>query len=228
MKKIAIITATEQEFCEIKNKFTNSTQHILSDLIYYSGMVNSKEYIVIKSGIGKVNAARVTQLIIDKFDIEYIINVGVAGSLNDELEIGDIVIAKELVQHDFDTTAFGDEKGFITGSGKMFASDLKLVEKYINNSLTYKNDYKIFTGIIASGDIFCTEKTMKEKIHSKFNADCVEMEGAAIAQVCTLNKVPFVVIRAISDKPNGTNQLDYNEFASLAAKRCADLVFPLK
>lgn len=228
MKKIAIITATEQEFYEMKNKFSNPTQHTLSDLIYYSGMVNSKEYIVIKSGIGKVNAARVTQLIIDKFDIEYIINVGVAGSLNDELEIGDIVIAKELVQHDFDTTAFGDEKGFITGSGKMFASDLKLVEKYINNSLTYKNDYKIFTGIIASGDIFCTEKTMKEKIHSKFNADCVEMEGAAIAQVCTLNKVPFVVIRAISDKPNGTNQLDYNEFASLAAKRCADLVFPLK
>lgn len=224
MKKIAIITATEQEFNTMKNKFTNATQHTLSDLIYYSGTLNSKEYIVIKSGIGKVNAARVTQLIIDKLDIEYIVNVGVAGSLNDELEIGDIVIAKELVQHDFDTTAFGDEKGFITGSGKIFSSDLKLVEKYKNNILKYKDDYKIFIGIIASGDIFCTEKSMKEKIHSKFNADCVEMEGAAIAQVCTLNKVPFVVIRAISDKPNGKNQMDYNEFASLAAKRCADLV----
>ncbi len=224
MNKIAIITATEQEFHEIRNKFNEVKEDRLKDLIYYSGELNNKEYIVIKCGIGKVNAARVTQMIIDKFELDYIINVGVAGSLNDNLEIGDIVIGKELVQHDFDTTAFGDEKGYITGVGKTFESDALLVEKYRNYTLENNQEYKAIVGIIASGDIFLTENSMKEKIRNKFGADCVEMEGAAIAQVCILNQVPFIVIRSISDKPNGNNQMEYNEFVDMASKRVADLV----
>lgn len=227
MNKIAIITATEQEFLAIRNKFNEVKEDKLKDLTYYSGKLNEKEYIVIKCGIGKVNAARVTQMIIDKFEVDYIINVGVAGSLNDNLEIGDIVIGKELVQHDFDTTAFGDEKGYITGAGKIFKSDEALVEKYNNYVLENNQNYKAIVGTIASGDIFLTEKAMKEKIRSKFNADCVEMEGAAIAQVCTLNRVPFIVIRSISDKPNGNNQIDYNEFVDMAAKRVAELVLKI-
>lgn len=227
MSKIAIITATEQEFLAIRNKFNEVKEDKLKDLIYYSGELNEKEYIVIKCGIGKVNAARVTQMIIDKFEVDYMINVGVAGSLNDNLEIGDIVIGKELVQHDFDTTAFGDEKGYITGAGKIFKSDEALVEKYNNYVLENNQNYKAIVGTIASGDIFLTEKAMKEKIRSKFNADCVEMEGAAIAQVCTLNRVPFIVIRSISDKPNGNNQIDYNEFVDMAAKRVAELVLKI-
>lgn len=227
MNKIAIITATEQEFLAIRNKFNEVKEDRLKDLIYYSGELNNKEYIVIKCGIGKVNAARVTQMIIDKFEVNYIINVGVAGSLNDNLEIGDIVIGKDLIQHDFDTTAFGDEKGYITGVGKIFKSDEALVEKYRNYVLENNQDYKAIVGTIASGDIFLTENAMKEKIRSKFNADCVEMEGAAIAQVSMLNKVPFIVIRSISDKPNGSNQIDYNEFVDMAAKRVAELVLKI-
>lgn len=223
-KKIAIIAAMDQELVAIKEKFVDIKEKELKDLKYYEGRRNNKEYILIKSGIGKVNAARVTQMLIDTFDIEYIINVGTAGSLNDNLEIGNIVIGKELVQHDFDTTAFGDEKGYITGTGKIFKSNNSLVEKYKNYALKDKQEYNILVGTIASGDIFCTEKWMKEKIRNKFNADCVEMEGAAIAQICTLNKVPFIVIRSISDKPNGENHIDFNKFIDMASKRCADLV----
>jgi len=224
IKKIAIIVAVDQELAAMKQKLEKIEEKKLRDLTYYEGSINGKEYIVIKSGIGKVNAARTTQMLIDTFELEHIVNIGSAGSLNDELEIGDIVIGKELVQHDFDTTAFGDEKGYITGAGKIFKSDEKLVEKYKSYVMENKLDYKAKAGTIASGDIFLTEKIMKEKIRSKFGADCVEMEGAAIAQICALNKVPFIVIRSISDKPNGSNQMDYEQFADLASKRCADLI----
>ena len=225
MKKIAIIAAMDQELAAIKQKFDDVEEKSLNDLVYYLGKLNQKEYILIKSGIGKVNAARVTQVLIDKFDIEYIINVGTAGSLNDKLEIGDIIIGKELVQHDFDTTAFGDEKGYITGTGKIFKSDSRLIDMYKNYISEKRLEYNTIIGTIASGDIFCTEKWMKDKIHAKFNADCVEMEGAAVAQICTLNRVPFIVIRSISDKPNGENHIDFNRFIDIASRRCAELVF---
>jgi len=224
ISKIAVIVAVDQELEAIKHKFEKIEEKKLRDLTYYEGSINGKEYIIIKSGIGKVNAARTTQMLIDRFDLECIVNIGSAGSLNDDLEIGDIVIGKELVQHDFDTTAFGDEKGYITGAGKIFRSNEDLIEKYKKYMQENNLNYKAKVGTIASGDIFLTEKAMKEKIKSKFGADCVEMEGAAIAQICSLNKVPFIVIRSISDKPNGSNQMDYNKFADLASKRCADLI----
>ena len=224
VSKIAIIVAVDQELAAMKQKLDKIEEKKLRDLTYYEGTINNKEYILIKSGIGKVNAARTTQMLIDTFELDYIINIGSAGSLNDDLDIGDIVIGEELVQHDFDTTAFGDEKGYITGAGKIFKSNEVLVQKYKEYSLENDLNYKIIAGTIASGDIFLTEKNMKEKIRSKFGADCVEMEGAAIAQICMLNKVPFIVIRSISDKPNGSNQMDYNKFADMASKRCAELI----
>ena len=213
MKKIVIIAAMDEELEAIQNKFENVEEKKLKDLVYYEGQAKGKEYVLTKCGVGKVNSARVTQMLIDNFDIEYIMNVGIAGSLNDELEIGDIVIGKKLVQHDFDITAFGHEKGYITDTGMIFESDDNLTK-----------EYKKPVGTIASGDIFCNQVSMKEKIRTKFNADCVEMEGAAIAQVCTLNKVPFIVIRSISDKPNGRNHIDIEKFTKMASKRCADLV----
>lgn len=225
MKKIAIIAAMEQELTAIKNKFTKTEEKYLRDLKYYIGELNNKEYILIKSGIGKVNAARVTQMLIDKFELEYLINVGTAGALNENLEIGDIVIGENLVQHDFDTTAFGDEKGYITGTGKIFKSDITLISKYKEYLQENLKKCNVIIGTIASGDIFCTEQWMKKKIHSKFNADCVEMEGAAIAQICQLNNIPFIVIRSISDKPNGKNHIDFNEFIEMASQRCADIIW---
>ena len=172
-----------------------------------------------------MNAARVTQILIDTFNIKSVINVGSAGALNPFLNIGDIVIAEKLVQHDFDITAFDHDKGYITGVGDYIYSNIELIEKFKNaaNNLKEK-DYKIKTGIIATGDIFCTDIEMKNKIYSKFDADCVEMEGAAIAQVCYLDKIPFIVIRSISDSPNGNNEIDFDKFVELASKRCANIL----
>ena len=161
-----------------------------------------------------------TQILIDNFGIDAIINVGSAGAANDELEIGDIVIGNKLVQHDFDITAFGHPKGHISNVGQFVESDKLLIEKMEQIISSLQNDE--FT--IASGDIFCTELKMKEKIRNKFRADAIEMEGAAIAQVCKLDNKPFIVIRSISDKPNGNNNITFEEFLEKASKRCAKII----
>jgi len=184
-------------------------------------MISNKEYILVRAGIGKVNAARTTQILIDKFDIEYIINLGSAGGLNDKLSIGDIVIGEKIVQHDFDVTAFGREKGFIPETGKFFESDIKLLNIFENINL---DDAKILKGTIASGDIFYTSNELKQSIRKEFNADCVEIEGAAIAQVCYLNNIPFIFLRSISYIPNGNNPIDFHEYLKLASKNCAKIL----
>ena len=165
-----------------------------------------------EAGVGKVNAARTTQILIDNFKIDAIINVGSAASAKDDLDIGDIVIGKELVQHDFDITAFGHPKGYISNVGKYIESDKELVEKVERTINELKdNEFKIKIGTIASGDIFCTDLSMKNKIRDKFDADAIEMEGAAIAQVCELDKVQFVIIRGISDSQNGNNKVTFEK-----------------
>lgn len=225
MNKIGIIVAMQEELEEILNIMTDKKQKEIYNIQYIEGKIQNSEVIIVKSGVGKVNAARTTQILIDKLDVKSIINVGAAGALNPLLNIGDIVIAEKLIQHDFDITAFEHDKGYITGVGDYIYSDNELVKKIQNiaNNLENKT-YKITTGVVASGDIFCTEVAMKNKIYSKFNAECVEMEGAAIAQVCYLDKIPFVVLRSISDSPNGDNAIVFDEFVKLASKRCADIL----
>lgn len=218
---IGIITATIEEFEAIKNIMNQIEEIKHYDLIFYKGKINSKNIVLVKCGVGKVNAARTTQILTDKFNVKSIINVGSAGGLNNNLEIGDIVIGKELVQHDFDITPFGHEKGYITDTGRFFKCDEKLINTFKNVKI---QGIKVITGIIASGDIFCTDAHMKEKIKEKFNADCCEMEGAVIAQVCYLNRVPFLVIRSISDVPNGKNHIDFDKFIKLASKNCAQII----
>lgn len=225
MDKVGIIVAMEEEQEEILKIMSNTEEKDVYELIFKIGQIGKTKVIVAKCGVGKVNAARVTQILIDKFNVKYIINVGAAGALNPFLNIGDIVIGEKLIQHDFDITAFDHDKGYITGVGDYIYSDTSLVEKFKNTAkLLVNNDYKIVNGIIATGDIFCTDISMKNKIFSKFKADCVEMEGAAIAQVCYLDKIPFIVIRSISDSPNGKNEIDFNEFVQLASKRCAKII----
>ena len=141
------------------------------------------------------------------------------------LNIGDVVIADKLIQHDFDITAFGHSKGYITGVGDFIQTDENLRNKLEKLNYNNKdNKYKIKSGIIASGDIFCTDIEMKNKIYTKFDADCVEMEGAAIAQVCYLNEIPFIVMRSISDSPNGKNAITFDKFLKDASKRIANLL----
>ena len=218
---IGIIVATIEELEAVKEIMSELEKETIYDLDFYKGRINSNNYILVKCGVGKVNAARTTQILTDSFSLQYIVNVGVAGGLSSNLQIGDIVIGEKLVQHDFDITAFGHEKGYITDTGKIFKSDKVLVEKFRKIKI---DDIKIITGTIASGDIFVQDIKMKEKIRAKFNCDCVEMEGAAIGQVCFLNKVPFVVVRSISDIPNGNNYMEYQEFVKLAAKNCAKVI----
>ena len=162
---------------------------------------------------------------LDHFKIDYVINIGVGGSLNSLLDIGDVVIAKKVVQHDFDITAFGHSKGYITGVGAFIESDAELLEEFseVLENMPEKT-YKAKVGIIATGDIFCTESWMKDKIRAKFDADVVDMECAAIGQVCYLNEKPFIAIRSISDTPNGDNVKIYDNNIKFASKRCANVL----
>ena len=225
MNKIGIIVAMEEELEAVLNIMNNIEQKEIYGVNVQIGKIEQKEVVVVKSGVGKVNAARVTQILIDKLNVKSIINIGSAGALNPFLNIGDIIIGEKLIQHDFDITAFDHDKGYITGVGDYIYSNIELIEKFkkVANNLKEKN-YKIKTGIIATGDIFCTDSEMKNKIYSKFDADCVEMEGAAIAQVCYLDKIPFIVIRSISDSPNGNNEIDFDKYVELASKRCANIL----
>ena len=215
----------QEEFEEIQNIMKNCDEKRIKEISFITGKIEGQNCVIVQSGIGKVNSARVTQMMIDNFDIEYIMNLGSAGALNPMLKIGDIVIGDELVQHDFDITAFGHAKGYITGVGDRVYSDKYLIEKFENaiENLEDRN-YEIKTGTIASGDVFCTEIEMKNQIYANFKADCVEMEGAAIAQVSYLNNVPFIVIRSISDTPNGNNAITFDQFVELASKRCARIL----
>lgn len=225
MNTIGIIAAMQEEMNEIKKIMNNVQEKNIYELKFYEGTINNKNIVLVESGVGKVNAARTTQVLIDNYKIDAVINVGSAGSANQELQIGDIVIGKTLVQHDFDITAFGHPKGYISNVGEKIKSDenlIKSMEQTIEN--LQNKEFKIKMGTIASGDIFCTEPKMKEKIRDKFNADAIEMEGAAIAQVCKLDNVPVLVIRSISDSPNGNNNITFEQYLETASKRCAEIL----
>ncbi len=225
MKKIGIIVAMEEEKEAVLNIMEEKEIKDIYESQFVQGKINNTKCILVRCGVGKVNAARTTQLLIDNFDVDCVINVGSAGAINSFLNIGDVVIGKHVVQHDFDITAFGHSKGYITGIGDYIQCDETLVKKFtetINNFA--KRDYNIKLGVVATGDIFCTEPWMKDKINAKFNADVVDMECAAIAQVCYLDSIPFIVIRSVSDTPNKKNASTFEENLELASKRSANIL----
>lgn len=225
MKKIGIVAAMQEEFEEIENKMKDIEAMRIRDLTFLMGKIGDYECVLVQSGVGKVHAARTTQIMIDNFELESIINVGVAGSVNDTLNIGDVVIGKYVVQHDFDITAFGHSKGYIPGVGNNIICDGQMISRFneiMENIVERK--YKIKLGVVATGDIFCTDITMKDKIRANFDADVVDMECAAIAQVAYLNNIPFAVIRSVSDTPNGENEADFEQNLDLASKRCANIL----
>ena len=225
MKNYGIIAAMQEEMQEIQKIMKNIQKIEIYGLNFIKGEINDKLVVLVEAGVGKVNATRTAQLLIDKFDIDVVINIGSAGSANDKLNIGDIVIGKKLVQHDFDITAFGHPKGYISNVGQYLESDTQLMKKMEKAIKDLENiDFKILVGTIASGDIFCTNIKMKEKIRNKFEADAIEMEGAAIAQVCKLDDIPFIVIRGISDSPNGNNEITFEQYLEKASKRCAQII----
>ncbi len=226
MKKVGIICAMNEEMNEIKKIMTNISTNEYFGLEFFEGVINKKECILVECGIGKVNAARTTQIMLDKFEIEFIVNIGTAGAIDSSLNVTDVVIGESLVQHDFDITAFSHPRGYITGVGRKVFSDKNLVEncKKIMETMNKENSYNVISGTIASGDVFCTKSEMAKDILEEFGAVCVEMEGAAIAQICFLDKIPFIVIRSISDSPNGNNNIDFDKYLEIASKRGAEFL----
>ena len=223
---IGIIVAADEELIEIKNIMSSYEEKDIYELNFVKGKINGKKVIVVKCGIGKVNAARTTQVLIDNFKISKIINIGAAGGINPELKIQDIVIGDRLVQYDFDISASGDyEKGEITDVGKYMVSDSELInicKRVLEKRI--QNDVKVVIGTIATADYFCSDPKIAENTRKEFKADCIDMVGAAIAQVCYLDKIPFLVIRGISDTPNGHNEMDYYTYCHIAAKHAAEFL----
>ena len=225
MKKIGIIFAMNEELIELKKYLNIEKEYNIFDLTFYESKINENDIVLVQSGVGKVNAARCAQILIDNIKVDYIFNIGVAGGVSESLNVGDIVIGEKLVQHDFDITAFNHEKGYIPNVGVYIDSDEYLLK--VAQNIISKSNINTLTGVIASGDIFCTDYMMSKKINTKFNALCVEMEGASIAQVCYLSHIPFLIIRSISDTPNNNNVITYEEFLEDSCKKVADLMFKI-
>ena len=192
---------------------------------FCDGLLKGTEVVIVKCGMGKVNAGICTQILVDIFHVEAVINTGVAGSLNKQLSIGDLVISSDLLQHDFDVSPIGFQKGEIPYSGLVaFPADKHLQELAMTAVHSAVPDISVISGRICSGDQFVASALQKEKIVSNFGGLCCEMEGAAVAQVCFLNKVPFVVIRAISDSAEEESGVSFETFLKTAAAHCAAVV----
>ena len=225
MKTISIIFAMQEELIELKKYLHINNEKKIYDLIFYEATLNNQNIILTESGIGKTNAARTTQILIDYYKPEAIFNIGVAGGIAKNLKVGDVIISTSLVQHDFDITAFNHSKGYIPNIGNNIPIDNKLLNttKTIldTNNISYKE------GLIASGDIFCTKESMATKINTQFNALCVEMEGASIAQTAYLSKTPCLVIRSISDCPDNNNKVAYEEFLETSSNKVAQIMYAI-
>lgn len=225
MSKIGIIGAMELEVEELKSMM--NVEHIVekASMKFFEGTLNNANVVVVQCGIGKVNAGMCVQILADCFNVTHIINTGVAGSLNADLDIGDILISTEAVYHDMDVSPLGYEIGQVPGINvKCFPADKAMVDAAKESCEKVNTDINVMTGRVASGDQFIASKEVKEKIIADVAGYCAEMEGAAIAHAAYLNKIPFVVVRAISDKADNSAEMDYPTFEKAAAGHCAALV----
>lgn len=211
-KLVAIMGAMDEEVDVFKSHLELSREDVWHEFVFYQGKLWGKEVVLVKCGIGKVFAAMVTQHLIDTYQPASIIFTGVAGGLNPKYKIGDVVVAKDCIQHDLDARSFGYERGQVPGSSyKEFVCEEELVKKAIEAKL---NKGQIYSGRILSGDQFISESHRPEYSYLKdeLKGDAVEMEGAAVGQVCAVNEVPFVVIRTISDQADGEAPEDFAKF----------------
>lgn len=217
MKTIGIIGAMEVEVAILKEKMEDVRIIKKASMDFYEGILAGKKVVVVRSGIGKVNAGICAQILADVFSVDAIINTGIAGSLNKNINIGDIVLSTDVVQHDMDATGFGYRKGQIPQMPVFFFNaDDNLRRLAAEVCREVNPDIQVFEGRIASGDQFVCNQDVKNRIVSEFSAYATEMEGAAIGQAAYLNEIPFLVVRAISDKADGSAQMDYSEFEKAA------------
>lgn len=223
MIELGIIAAMDKEANPLIEQMTDKRVETVSGITFTSGKLRGHSAVVAICGIGKVFAAMCAQTMILKYAPARIINTGVAGSLTTQLGIGDLAIAKRVVQHDMDTSALGDLKGLISGINEVYLpADEAMGELLLDTAKEI--GVNALYGVIASGDQFVSDDKRKEFIRCNFDGIACEMEGAAIGQVCFVNKVPFAIIRAISDDASGEAQMDYPQFAALAAKQSVALL----
>ena len=235
---IGVIGAMDNEIRYIVDNLSHADKKSVYGYDFYTGMYKDffgryNDIVVVKCGVGKVNAARCTQILIDRFFVNWIINTGVAGSISPEVSIGDVFIPKSIVQHDFDVTCLGYSKGYMcTGEDSNRPTYYKPYKTLRNDLLAYIEDLNIQKGenivvkegVLATGDIFIHDKEMKNKIRSKFGASAVEMESGAVGQTSFAAGIPFVVLRVISDNADGSAPEDYQKFENEMAEKSAKIV----
>ena len=221
--RYGIIGALDEEIALVKEQMTEVKEHKLYGRSFYTGRIGKKEIVLVCCGVGKVNAAVCTQTMILKYSPELIINSGVAGGLEPTLRVCDIVVARDVVQHDMDTSPLGDPVGFISG--------IDIINIPCNEDKTEQlcraveeNGIRCLCGTIASGDVFVADPKKKSEIVSRFGAYACEMEGGAIGHVCYRNGVPFCVIRSISDNADDSSPLSYTEFVRIAADNLVSVI----
>lgn len=223
MKKLGIIGAMTVEVETLKSAMTDLTVTTKAGMEFYDGVLEGLPAVVVQCGVGKVNAAMCAQVLCDCFDVTHLVNTGIAGSLCNELDIGDLVVSTDAMYHDFDVQHFGYEMGEVPGMGVLtFPAGAEMME-YAICAAEAVHPGHVKTGRIASGDMFVAGREIKERIIEKTQAVCTEMEGTAIAHVAFRNKLPFVILRAISDKADDSADMDYPTFEAQAAHRCAQV-----
>lgn len=223
-----IIGAMDEEVAKIKEEMADVTITSIAGMDFYEGKLKNKEVVVVRSGIGKVNAGMCSQILVDRFSVGAIINTGIAGSLRNEINIGDIVLSTDAIQHDVDASGFGYKKGQIPRVDTFaFKADENLLKLAQECNLSVNPDIQTFTGRVVSGDQFISDKDKKKWLIETFEGSCTEMEGAAIAQAAYLNHIPYLVIRAISDKADDSAGMDYAVFEEKAIRHSVRLLLEM-
>lgn len=225
MKKTGIIGAMEEEVKQLRSSMEEPKITAKAGMEFCEGKLEGKPCVVVRSGIGKVNAAICTQILADDYGIDLVINTGVAGSLKAEINIGDLVISEDALQHDVDATGFGYAYGVIPRmETSVFKAEKDITELAVKVCREVNPDIGVFSGRVVSGDQFISDRERKSWIGEQFHGLCTEMEGGAIAQAAYLNKIPFLIIRAISDKADDSAHMDYGAFEEKAIEHTVKLV----
>ena len=223
MTKLGIIGAMQIEVEILLGQLENETTHTIAGSTFYEGTLSGLPVVIVQCGVGKVNAALCAQILCDRFGVTHLVNTGIAGSLCAQMDIGDLVVSEDVMYHDFDCVNFGYPFGRVPGMDvTAFPADDTLLA-YAFAAAETVNPGHTKVGRIASGDQFVADPAVKQKIVENTRGLCTEMEGAAIAQTAYRNGVPFVILRAISDKADDSAQMDYPTFEKIAAHRCAQV-----
>lgn len=226
MTKLGIIGAMDIEIATLKEAMTEKQEQHYAGMDFCEGTLKGMPVVVARCGVGKVHAAMCVQALRDCFEVTHVVNTGIAGSLCAKLDIGDLVISRDAMYHDFDCCGFGYPMGKVPGCPVTFPADAELFALALQAAESVHPGH-VQTGRIASGDQFICDKAKKEEIIAITGGLCTEMEGAAIAQAAAVNALPFVIIRAISDKADDSAEMDYPSFERLAAQRCAAVTMAL-